>query len=199
MGIFNFPLVTQVLLILLRAESVRIQSKTMTIIWSERLQCKNSLKSYKMNCKGQKEDSNTEFLKFSAVGIWGWIISCCGGCPVHRRMFSSIAGVSSLDANRTQTLVAQTVKNPPAMWGTWVRSLGWEDPLEEGMATRESPRTEEPGGLHSMESQRVRHHWVTQHPAPRHRHAPWMVTTQNPTPLLGLLSEGAQWNWWCGC
>ena len=32
-------------------------------------------------------------------------------------------------------LVAQTVKNPPVMWETWVRSLGWEDPLEEGMAT----------------------------------------------------------------
>ena len=33
------------------------------------------------------------------------------------------------------SLVNQTVKNPPAMWETWVRSLGWEDPLEEGMAT----------------------------------------------------------------
>ena len=32
-------------------------------------------------------------------------------------------------------LVAQTVKNLPAMWETWVQSLGWEDPLEEGMAT----------------------------------------------------------------
>ena len=31
--------------------------------------------------------------------------------------------------------VAQLVKNQPAMWETWVRSLGWEDPLEEGMAT----------------------------------------------------------------
>ena len=31
-------------------------------------------------------------------------------------------------------LGAQTVKNLPAMWNTWVRSLGWEDPLEEGMA-----------------------------------------------------------------
>ena len=30
--------------------------------------------------------------------------------------------------------VAQMVKNPPAMWETWVRSLGWEDPLEKGMA-----------------------------------------------------------------
>ena len=33
------------------------------------------------------------------------------------------------------SLVAQTVKNPPAMQDTWVLSLGWEDPLEEGMAT----------------------------------------------------------------
>ena len=49
-------------------------------------------------------------------------------------------------------LVAQTVKNSPAMPKTWVRSLGREDPLEEDMAThcrilaRESPWTEEPGG-----------------------------------------------------
>ena len=33
------------------------------------------------------------------------------------------------------------VKNPPAMWETWVRSLGWEDPLEEGMATHSSVLT----------------------------------------------------------
>ena len=33
------------------------------------------------------------------------------------------------------SLVAHLVKNPPAMWETWVRSLGWEDPLEKGMAT----------------------------------------------------------------
>ena len=36
------------------------------------------------------------------------------------------------------SLVAQSVKNPPAMRETWLRSLGWEDPLEEGMATRSS-------------------------------------------------------------
>ena len=47
------------------------------------------------------------------------------------------------------------VKNPPAIRETWVRSLGWEDPLEEGMGTHssilavESPWTEEPGGLQS--------------------------------------------------
>jgi len=33
------------------------------------------------------------------------------------------------------SLVAQLVKNPPALWETWVWSLGWEDPLEKGMAT----------------------------------------------------------------
>ena len=51
------------------------------------------------------------------------------------------------------SLVAQMVKNLPAVWETWVRSLGWEDPVEEGMATHLSilawriPSTEEPGGL----------------------------------------------------
>ena len=36
------------------------------------------------------------------------------------------------------SLVAQTVKNPPAVGETWVQSLGWEEPLEEGMATHSS-------------------------------------------------------------
>ena len=36
------------------------------------------------------------------------------------------------------SLVAQIVKNSPAMWETWVRALGWKDPLEEGMATHSS-------------------------------------------------------------
>ena len=59
--------------------------------------------------------------------------------------------------------MAQTVKNLPAMQGTQVRSLGWDDPLEKGMATHSSilawriPWTEEPGGLQSMGSQRVGH------------------------------------------
>jgi len=34
--------------------------------------------------------------------------------------------------------VTQTIKNPPAIQETWVPSLGWEDPLEEGMATQSS-------------------------------------------------------------
>ena len=59
--------------------------------------------------------------------------------------------------------VAQLVKNPPAMQETKVPPLGQEDPLEKGMATHSSILawrilwTEEPGGLQSMESQRVGH------------------------------------------
>ena len=55
------------------------------------------------------------------------------------------------------SLVAQIVKNPPAVWDTWVLSLGQEDPLEKGMASYTSilvwriPWTEEPGGLQSIE------------------------------------------------
>ena len=61
------------------------------------------------------------------------------------------------------SLVAQMVKNLPAMWETCVQSLGQENPLEKGMATHSSilawriPRTEEPGGLQSMGLQRVGH------------------------------------------
>ena len=61
------------------------------------------------------------------------------------------------------SLVAQTVKNPPAMWETWVQSLSQEDPLEEEVATHSSilawkiQWTEEPGELQSVESERVRH------------------------------------------
>ena len=61
------------------------------------------------------------------------------------------------------SLVAQVIKNPPATWETWVRSLGQEDPLEKGMATQSNPLawrtpwTEEPGRLQSLGSQRVKH------------------------------------------
>ena len=55
------------------------------------------------------------------------------------------------------SLVAQMVKNPPAMQETWVQPLGWEDPLEEGMATHSRilawriPWTEKPDGLQSIQ------------------------------------------------
>ena len=61
------------------------------------------------------------------------------------------------------SLVAQLVKNPPAMQETWVQSLCWEDPLDKGKATPSRilawriPWTEEPGSLWSIGSQRVGH------------------------------------------
>ena len=63
--------------------------------------------------------------------------------------------------------MAQAIKNLLAMWETWVPSLGWEDPLEKGMATHSSilawriPWMEEPGRLQSIGSQRVRLSQVT--------------------------------------
>ena len=59
------------------------------------------------------------------------------------------------------------VNNPNAMQEIWVWSLGQEDPLEKGMVTHSSvlaweiPRTEEPGRLLSLESQRIGHDWAT--------------------------------------
>ena len=80
------------------------------------------------------------------------------------RDLSSIPGLGKYPGEGIAThcsilAVAQTVKNLPTMQGTWVRSLGWEDPLEEGRATHSSilawriPRTEEPGGLQFTEAQ----------------------------------------------
>ena len=64
---------------------------------------------------------------------------------------------------RWASVVAQTVKNPPAMWETWVCSLGQEAPLEKGMGTLSSiliwkvSWAEERGGVQFIVSQRVRH------------------------------------------
>ena len=65
------------------------------------------------------------------------------------------------------SLAAQMVKNLHAMQETQVQSFDWEAPLEKGMATHSSilawriPWTEEPGGMQSMGSQRVRHQCET--------------------------------------
>ena len=79
------------------------------------------------------------------------------------------------------SLMDQWVKNPLAMQETqemWVRSLGQEDPLEEEMTTHSSilawrtHRTEEPGGLQSMGSQKLRYNWVTKHTRGSDREGP---------------------------
>ena len=81
------------------------------------------------------------------------------GAELHRLWDFS----SRLRIEPRASLVAQMVKNLPAMWETWVQSLGQEDPLEKGMATHSGiltwriPRTEEPAGLWPNELQRVGH------------------------------------------
>ena len=73
-------------------------------------------------------------------------------------------------------------------WEAWVRSLDWEDPLEEGMATHSSiltwriPWTEEPGGLQSMGPQRVGHTEVTSHAHTPHPY-PACQPSAHPPPL----------------
>ena len=66
-------------------------------------------------------------------------------------------------------LVAQTLKNPPAMWENWIRSLvgklSWRRVWQPTLVflPGESPWTEEPGRLQSIGSQSVRHEWATKH------------------------------------
>ena len=62
-------------------------------------------------------------------------------------------------ASTIAALGAQMIKNPPAMWETWVGTITWRRPWEPTSVflPGESPWTEEPDGLQSMGSQRVRH------------------------------------------
>ena len=98
------------------------------------------------------------------------MIACCVLLP---KLFLVIAKLPEiiiyisyfvfLSVFQRASVVAQMVKNRPAMWETWVQSLGWEHPLEERMKAHSSilawriPMDKEPGGLQSMGSQRVRH------------------------------------------
>ena len=87
------------------------------------------------------------------------------GLGTHLRKHKATGNWGNL-LDKRASQAAVLIKNPHAVWETeetWVRSLGREDPLEEGMATHSSilawriPWTEEPCGLQSMRSQRVRH------------------------------------------
>ena len=114
-------------------------------------------------------------------GMSGWwvdLIQC-------KRIISAFWGPTSPSAkwwfsnqctSYWASLVAQTVKNLPAMQETQVRSLGQEDPLVKGEVTHPSvlawriPWTEEPGGLQSMGLPRVGHDWATNTHTHTHTH-----------------------------
>ena len=123
-------------------------------------------------------------MRVSAVESWPVVLPgrACGSGQLHSCIHSSRA-----------SLVAQIVKNPPAVWETWVRSLGGEDPLEEGMATHSSivawriPWTEEPGGLDTTERvSTAQSILLSRHPQCATRKArskPW------PSPFPGVSSN----------
>ena len=109
----------------------------------------------------------------SSVSPFSSCLQCfpaSGSFPMSQFFASGGQSVgASHSADKTQlscnwaSLVAQMVKNLPAIQETWVQSLGWEDPLEKGMATHSGtlawriPWTEEPDVRQSMGLQRVRH------------------------------------------
>ena len=82
-----------------------------------------------------------------------------------QRSIECVKGFSALFEINGASLATQTAHAPLAVQETQVQSLGREDPLEKGMAAHSSvlawrtPWTEEPGGLQSVGSQRVRHNW----------------------------------------
>ena len=97
------------------------------------------------------------FVLFSKLYIYIKLFLCIYDTFFNRRVLRRV--IEGIGAS----LVAQRIKHLPAMRETRIRSLGWEDPLEKGMATHSSilawriPWTEEPGGLQSTGSQRVGH------------------------------------------
>ena len=101
-----------------------------------------------------------EFERAPGDGDGQGVLAYCGSWG-HKEldMTERLDGTDPLQ-DSWASLVAQLVKNLPAMQETWVRSLGWEDPLEKGIATHSIilawriPWTEEPGGLQSTGSQK---------------------------------------------
>ena len=105
-------------------------------------------------------------------GIWciwymHWLLKIKAGISVGQESINWHGINWHMASVLKDSLVAQMVKNLPAIRETWVRSLGPKDPLEKEIATHSSILawkilwTEEPGGLQSIGSQRVGHNWAT--------------------------------------
>ena len=119
-------------------------------------------------------------------------MKCCLYWALQKKFKKTLAGSYQIT---WASLVAQMVKNPPAMRETWIWSLVWEDRLEEGMATHSSilacriPWTEGPGGLQSMGSPRIRHNWVTAHSTAHQITPPATLAIEMPVVLLVLCKK----------
>ena len=110
-----------------------------------------------------KEESEKASLKLSIKIAKIMASSSNTSWQIEGEKLEAVTDFLLLGSKVTGSLVAQMVKNLPAMQETRVRSLGQEDPLEKGMAAHSSilswriPWTEEPGRLQSLGSQRVGH------------------------------------------
>ena len=142
--------------------------------------------------------------------LFSWNIPPSPSPTESKRLFYTSVSLMSpalagglFTTSATWRAVAQLVKNLPAMWDTWVRSLGQEDPLEKEMATHfnsstlawKIPWTEEPGRLQSMGSLRVGQDWAASLSLFTCIH--WRRTWQ-PTPVL-LSGESQGWGSLVGC
>ena len=98
-------------------------------------------------------DGITNLMDMSLSKLWKLVMD-------REAWRAAVHGVPHNWVTELNWMVAQKVKNPPAVQETWVRSLSWEDPLEKGMATHSSilfqkiSWTEEPGRLQSLGMQR---------------------------------------------
>ena len=103
---------------------------------------------FSLSCIGEGMATHSSVLAWRIPGTG----ESCGLPSMGSQSRTRLKQLSS-SSNSKASLVAQRLKCLPAMWETWVRSLGWEDPLEKEMATHSSilawrvPWTEEPGGL----------------------------------------------------
>ena len=143
----------------------------------------NSIKILKM-VHIKKKSLKTKVVRWSIISL---LVLCIGGCGLwklvqakirtRKRRWHSMSASAWWPQQKIVNFetyfklywvapLAQTVKNTPARWETWVQSLGWEDPIEECMATHSSILawrilwTEEPDEIESMGLQRVGHDWA---------------------------------------